>query len=91
MEDNDDYLIIKREEYADLLLFLINTMTSSIKKQQISRAEYKKAVEKFVSDIGVEMVKTGEGSILPDSTLKKVKSFGMFIFDEYNRIKDATN
>jgi UDP-N-acetylglucosamine transferase subunit ALG13 len=80
--------ILKREEYADLLLFVVNTMTSAIKGGKISKADFNKAIEKFVSDIQVELVRTGEGSILPDATLKKLKSFGRLLFNEYNRIKN---
>lgn len=88
-QSTDTISVIKREEYADLLLFIVNTMTSAIKGGKIGKKEYYEAVDKFIADIEVELVRTGEGSIIPESTLKKVRSFGRLLFNEYNRIKDG--
>ena len=81
--------VLKREEYAELLLFVVNTMTSAIKMGTLDQKSYNQALDNFVRDIQVEMVKTGEGSVLPEQTLKKLKSFGRLLYTEYNRLKDG--
>jgi len=86
-EENNNNAPLKREDYADLLLYVVNTMTTAIKFDKITKPEYYRAIDKVVSDIQVELVRTGEGSILPETTLKKVRSFGRFLFNEYKRIK----
>jgi hypothetical protein len=80
--------ILARQEYADLLLYYITAMVSAISTQRLEAKEFKNAIEITTAEIQSEMVKTGEGSILPEQTLKKIKTFAMFIFNEYNRIKN---
>jgi hypothetical protein len=80
--------ILARQEYADLLLYYITAMISAISTQRLDSKEFKNAIELTTAEIQVEMSKTGEGSILPEQTLKKIKTFALFIFNEYKRIKD---
>jgi hypothetical protein len=80
--------ILARQEYADLLLYYITAMVSAISTQRLEAKEFKNAIEITTAEIQSEMIKTGEGSILPEQTLKKIKTFAMFIFNEYNRIKN---
>ena len=78
-----------KNSYADLFLFIATSFPTALhSRKELSKKEFNNALDTIMNEIRAEVERSGNVTAFPEPTIKKLKSYGMFLFNEYNRLKE---